>query len=366
MLAIFDMSVVNIERYNSELLKRHVDEFIAYVDDPDCCEGMSCSNARLICTAGWPIQKIINSFRELKVSNVIISGQRPADFRIIIAANNLHIPIVYKMHGLYVENVKRNISFYLLSFKKELRTDGYLIDIGCFTNSIKLPFGILLSFVVGMSRKYWMKSHFLQVDHGLVWSKYWQIWHEKNWFMTPNKRWEVTGNPDTLKFSKVELNSNNICYIYQTLVEDGRVTFHDMNDFYDGLATVAGKMNFKVNVKWHARGDATIKKSLEARGFIVHNNFPLTTLYVGHFSSLLGMVPLVEGKIIIYELDGHDTPEPIRQCATSIAHNIPELERSLNLGSEARESKNKQAEYYFGSDYSTTIEYEVIKSYLNG
>lgn len=366
MLAIFDMSAVNVERYNSEFLKKHIDEYTAYVDDPDCCAELTDLNATLFCTAGWSIQRLINSFKERNISTLMISGQRPADFRVIIAANTLHIPVVYKMHGLYVEGVKRNMSFYLLSIKKVFRTVRYLINIGRFTNSIKIPFGILLSFVAGVSRKFWMTSDLLQVDHGLIWSQYWQAWHEKNWFMSPKRGWDITGNPDTLKFTKVQLNTNNVCYIYQTLVEDGRITRRAMESFYDNLSALACNKNFKVNIKWHARGNPLIRESLESKGFIVHDNFPLTKLYIGHFSSLLGMVPIVGGKIIVYELSGHDTPESIRQCASSIVNDMCSLEKSLSVTCQSTESKSSQAEYYFGSYYSSTTEYKTVKQYIDG
>lgn len=365
MLAIFDMSSVNVERYNSELLKRYTGKYIAYVDDPDCCGELNCADATLVCTAGWSIKRIINSLKDQGISVVMISGQRPADFRMVIAANTLNILIIYKMHGLYVEVVKRHISFYFLSMKKVLRTVGYLIDVGVFTKSVRIPVGILLSFVFGVSRKTWMTSEKLRVDHCLVWSEYWRPWHERNWYMNPRKGWAITGNPDTEKLTNAKFNEVDVCYVYQTLAEDGRVSKQTMVSFYDGLARVALNKKIKVHVKWHARGDTVIRKDLESRGFIVHDELPLAKVYIGHFSSLLGLMPLVGGALVLFELKGHLTPKPIRQCATVIVNDMKNLEKALSYPCVLDENKRTQAEYYFGTYYSYSVEYTVVSQYLH-
>ena len=62
MLAIFDMSTVNIERYNSELLKNYPKDFFAYVDDSDLCTPSKYKNCKLTCTAWWSINQFIKDF----------------------------------------------------------------------------------------------------------------------------------------------------------------------------------------------------------------------------------------------------------------------------------------------------------------
>jgi len=364
MLAIFDMSAVNVKRYNSEFLKRHIEQYIAYVDDPDCCDDLISPNTTLVCTAGWSIQRVIKSFKKQNISAVMISGQRPADFRIILAANTLNIPTIYKMHGLYVAEVKRNTAFYFLNMKKVIRTFGYLINIGRFTKQVRTPIGILLSFIFGFSRKPWMVAKVLQVDHCLVWSKYWRPWHERHWFMSPREGWTTIGNPDTVKFSSIKMSDLSVCYVYQTLVEDGRITKKMMEDFYDELAVVARNKKINISVKWHARGDASARERLESRGFSVHEELPLAKVYIGHFSSLLGLVPLVDGALVIFELEGHPTPKPIRQCATVIVNEMKNLEEVLSSPCVPDENKREQAEYYFGTYYSDSVEYNIVSQYL--
>jgi len=364
MLAIFDMSSANIERYNSDLLKKYSGQYIAYVDDLEFCTKLDSPKATLICSSGWAIRKIMNSFKSYQVSVVIISGQRPADFRIVVAANKLNIPIVYKMHGLYVVRVKRNIAFYFSNMRKVFRTVGYLFDIAFSTGSVRIASGIFLSFVFGMPRKKWMNSDRLCVDYGLVWSEYWKSWHERCWAMNPRQGWKVTGNPDTTKFPSAPTKEKSFCYVYQTLVEDGRVSRSIMNSFYDDLASIAHSQNKAVHVKWHARGDTSIRDGLAQRGFHIHDEFPIGEIYVGHFSSLLGLVPLIGGSIIVFELEGHTTPKPIAECATLLIDDIDALANGLAVTYAVDESKKTNAIYYFGDNYVLHVEEEIVSQYI--
>ncbi|MFC1546089.1 hypothetical protein ACFL4I_01565 [Pseudomonadota bacterium] len=365
MLAIFDMSSANIERYNSDLLKNYSGQYVAYVDDPEFCTELDSPEAILICSSGWSIKKIMHSIEKHHVSVVIISGQRPADFRIVIAANKLNIPIIYKMHGLYVTRVKRNALFYFSNISKVFKTVRYLFDIAFSTGNIRIAIGIFLSFVFGWPRRNWMVSEDLRVDHGLVWSEYWKSWHERCWSMNPRQGWKTTGNPDTTKFATIPTKDKSFCYVYQTLVEDGRISRSTMESFYDKLARIARTQNKIVHVKWHARGDATMREGLERRGFHIHNKFPIGTIYVGHFSSLLGLVPLIGGLVIVFELEGHATPDPIRQCATLITSDIDTLEEGVASTYDVDESKKTNAIYYFGDHYFHNVEELIVSQHTD-
>jgi hypothetical protein len=365
MLAIFDISSVNISRYNSELLNSYSEQYIAYVDDPEMCVGTKSSKEEvLVLSGGWSIRKIMHSFKNYGVSIIIISGQRPADFRFIIAANSLGIPIVYKMHGLYVEHVKRHIVFYFSNIKKTLRTIAYLYDISLFTKSIATSKGILLSFIFGDNRKSWMNLENLRVDYALAWSEYWISWHELHWGMNPRHGWRVIGNPDSVKFRTNKVEVHGLCYIYQTLVEDGRISKSTMESFYDNLAEIAHKKKTVVNVKWHIRGDTSIRTSLERRGFRIYDAFPIGRIYVGHYSSLLGLIPVVGGSLFVFELKGHKTPTPIAKCATLVTDNIETLAKGMTLAHTVDINKLNNAIYYFGDRYSQNIENLIISQYV--
>lgn len=365
MLAIFDMSSVNIARYNSEIIKNYANQCVAYVDDPEDCVEIDGLEVTLICSGGWSIRKIISSFKRYSISAVLISGQRPADFRVMIAANKANISIIYKMHGLYVEHAKRRISFYVLRLKKVVRTVRYLLDIAFFTRSALTPGGIALSFIFGFHRGGWMNLDSLRIDHGLVWSKYWILWHERQWGMSPRYGWEITGNPDSIKFKRVQTEAQSFCYIYQTLVEDGKISRSVMDSFYDDLAEISRNQKKIVNVKWHIRGNVSVRNSLEKRGFRIYDEFPIGKIYVGHSSSLLGVVPVIGGSLIVFELKGLDTPVPIRRCATLTTNDIQTLEKGIASINILDNNKISSSIYYFGDHYSQNVENSIISQYVN-
>ena len=365
MLAIFDMSTVNIKRYNSELFKSRSGQYIAYVDDPDLCVAIDDMNCHLVCSGWWTISRFINHFKENGVSVIIVSGQRTADLRVLIAASVLAIPVVYKMHGLHIPYMKRGFGFWFTKLSKTLRTLFYLIDIAVFTKKLNISLGMLKSFVFGASRKSWADEKILSFEYGLIWSKYWQAWHEEHWRMDPRGGWLIVGNPDAVKFKRVQVDCSSIVYIYQTLVEDGRIDPKLMMQFYDALESVATITGRSVYVKWHPRGDREIRGELIARGFVISNDMPKGDMYVGHYSSLLGLVPVIGGHVIVFELDGHVTPDAIIKIASKVVFNVNDFKKAVEGFNASWPSKKSEAIYYFGEQFDKNIEKEVISKLIN-
>ena len=364
MLAIFDMSSINLERYNSEILNNYTRKYIAYIDDPDLCKPID-GNCMLVCTAWWRISKIVDHFKKYDVSLVIISGQRPADLRVLVAASALSIPVVYKMHGLYIPYMKRGVSFYLMKLGKSIRTLFYLVDIWFFTRNYFISYGMLMSFIFGRSRNLWAGANELRVKVGLIWSEYWDSWHHEHWAMQPEDGWVIVGNPDTVKFKQVEVDDGGLVYIYQTLIEDGRIDVKLMNQFYDNLQIIAKSVMRTVHVKWHPRGDKKILSELIDRGFRIHSDMPKSDLYIGHYSSLLGMVPLLGGQVIAVELDGHPTPDPIKNISYKVVKNaINDLGVTIEECQRSNTPKYSEAVYYFGDYFDKDIEMLVLNKYL--
>jgi hypothetical protein len=364
MLAIFDMSSINLERYNSELLKNYSHQYIGCIDDSDLCKPIS-DNCLLVCTGWWTISKFIAHFKQYCVSVIIVSGQRPADLRILLAASELSIPVIYKMHGIYIPFMKRGARFYLTKLGKSFRTLLYLIDIWFFTRNLSISYGMFMSFMFGRPRTSWAGSDKLRINVGLIWSEYWGSWHKKYWAMEPEDGWLIVGNPDTLKFNQVEIDDDGLVYIYQTLVEDGRIDINQMNRFYDNLQIVAKRLKKTVHIKWHPRGGKNILSGLVSRGFKIHSDFPKADLYIGHYSTLLGVAPILGGHVIAVELEGHLIPESIRQISYKVVEDVDELGSAIDDFNQHSLPKKSEAIYYFGGDFDINIEISAVKKLLN-
>jgi hypothetical protein len=366
LIAIFDMSTVNVIRYNDELLKGFSGDLLVLVDDPDLFYEVELPNLKCICSSGFSIDKLKKTLNFHNVSAIYLSGQRPADIRVIIAANQLGIKIIYKMHGLYVPFMKRNMLFYISNFRKALRTSFYLFDIIRASRSIRIAVGILLSFVFGLSRAYWAKSEMIRIDYALVWSKYWEEWHKAHWFISPRSGWILIGNPDSLKFRREVVSEKYVSYIYQTLVEDGRISKALMYSFYRALLIVSQKYEMRVIVKWHPRGSDEHRLFLESLGFEISDNLPLCNTYIGHYSSLLGLVPIVRGRVFIFELEGHPTPESIANISNQIFYDLSKFQLNMDLTEKVLVPKLEEAKFYFGEDMVADIELRLLNELVGG
>lgn len=360
MLAIFDMSSVNITRYNSDFIKSTTKKYIALVDDKNLCLPINDNNCRLVCSSWWRVSNFIKFFKENNVTTIVISGQRPADLRVLIAANSLSIKVIYKMHGLYIPYMKRGLAFYFIKLSKTFRTLFYLIDIAVFTKKLNISFGMAKSFIFGAPRRSWAGEKMLSFEYGLIWSKYWKSWHEEHWAMNPNSGWIVLGNPDTEKFKMVDVNEFDIVYIYQTLVEDGRIDANIMNKFYNALSDLAKVTGKSVHVKWHPRGDPEVLERLTKFGFLIHTDMPKGHLYIGHYSSLLGLVPMVGGHVVVFELEGHPTPISIKKISNELVGKISDLNEIVKNGTENWSLKKSEAKFYFGDHFNKKIEQDII------
>lgn len=360
------MSTVNVLRYNDELLKSYCGDFLVLVDDPDHFYEADLPNLKFVCSSGFSIAKLKKVLTFYNVSILYLSGQRPADIRVVMAANQLDIKIIYKMHGLYVPFMKRNFLFYISNFKKTLKTVYYLFDIIRASRSIRISVGVLLSFVFGLSRAYWAKSELIRIDYALVWSEYWVQWHKEHWFISPRSGWVLIGNPDSLKFKREVVSEEYVTYIYQTLVEDGRISKNLMYSFYRVLFSVSQNHGKRVVVKWHPRGSDEHRLFLESLGFVISFNLPLSNTYIGHYSSLLGLVPLVGGRVFIFELEGHPTPEPIAKISNQIFNDVFEFQHNIDLTSEVLVPKVEQAKFYFGEGMADDIELRLLNELVGG
>lgn len=365
MLAIFDMSSVNIIRYNFQFIESNTKKYIALVDDKDLCTSIDDAYCTLVCTGWWRVIDFITYFKKNGVSLIIISGQRPADLRVLIAANSLNIKVIYKMHGLYIPYMKRGFGFYIAKLSKSLRTLFYLMDIAAFTQKLNISLGMAKSFIFGASRKSWAGEKILGFDYGLIWSEYWQAWHEEHWAMNPNSGWVVLGNPDTKKFNMVDVSRSDIIYVYQTLVEDGRIDADIMDHFYEALYKLSQTSGKLVHIKWHPRGDEAILERFIKFGFEIHSDMPKGHLYIGHYSSLLGLVPMIQGHVVIFELDGHPTPVSIMEISNGVVDRISSLNDLINNGTEQWTVKKSEAVFYFGDQFDIKKELDVINQIIS-
>ena len=345
MIAFFDMSHVNIRRYNSDL-KKYFRSAIALVDDPELFQNDP-EFKECFCVSWWTISRLEAFLIKKHIQFIIISGQRISDYRVIIAARKAGVKVIYKMHGLYVSHMPRSLYFFLSKIIKSIRFLTYLVNIGVELKSLQVPVLMLTNFIAGVPRKKFMGlSTKLSVHYSAVWSTYWKDWHQKNYGFSEGIEWLIIGNPDFEKFSFTDKSTERFVYIYQTLLEDGRISKKEMFNYYDGLIARFNEMGHQIYVKMHPRASTVCYKYMKDKGFKFIEVLPENAVYIGHYSSLLGLMPLKGSKVIIHELAGHGVPEAIKQ----IANIIIKVNRDNDLFAKLDQVDpcTENAERYFG------------------
>lgn len=355
-LCIFEMSSINARRFNPSL-EPQFDEIVCLVDDPECYfpdDTFSCE----VCCGGWSISQLKRFLMRNNITQAVISGQRIADFRFTLAAKEANVKVVYQMHGLYIPHMKREFGFYLSKLKKSFRTARYAVDIGVWLRSFAMSFWQIGNFVFGNVRSKIMRFRELHPDHAIVWSQYWVEWHREHYQFPIHLPFSICGNPDTMKFSHRK-QSGVVQYIYQTLVEDGRIAEQDMLDYYNRLKASATQENLTVVVKWHPRGNLHFRAVLGGLGFEITDDLIEQSTWCGHYSSLLGLGPLLGSNVIVHELIDHPTPFSIAQIAQDIQPVLRSDDGTLALKSN-NAMKLKAAQYYFGPEFDQSAVLEQL------
>jgi hypothetical protein len=142
------------------------------------------------------------------------------------------------------------------------------------------------------------------------------------------------GNPDflLLKETKSKEQEDAICYISQSLVEDGRYTLKNFEKFLLILKEAIPHQK-KLYVKLHPRTILTnynVLRDNENIEFV--NNFPNCLYYIGHYSSLIALAKQCSDNILIWNLKNHHMPQYFCQFASVVTGEEIEMKKFMNGG----------------------------------
>lgn len=256
---------------------------------------------------------------------------RVSDLYWTMRFKKIGIPCYQMQHGMYAEFLKRNFLGYFSSMDKKITYLGYFLY---FFITFKL--GILLyilnkDFIKSFKINNLLKSRFKKFlepilsNHLFVWGEYWKQWFIDNHYYDSLDQGTVIGNPDYHVFLKGKNNASfngKICYIAQTFVEDGRM---GRDSYKKTIEELSGRYKEKLIIKLHPRSDTSIFQSVVDNGGELRNDFPLTDLYIGHYSSLLVLAIQRGAKVFLIEINNEEIPDYYYESATGIAKNIDEL-----------------------------------------
>mgnify|MGYP000636145329 CR=1 FL=1 len=266
----------------------------------------------------------------------ICIGLRIPDILLISYFNKLGVKTYMVQHGLFVKHLTR-IPFIYHIYSKFNQFKKYFIYSYRISRIINKPFIQTINdmssfFIRGNCRFKELKT---AKESNLIsnkvfafddsWNNYYNNYgYEQDQFI-------FFGNPDysiVKKFNNSD-QEDAVCYICQTLVEDGRYMRKDYLKFLFLL-----KKNLpdkKVYLKLHPRSDMRMYQDLESQNFILTRDFKNCKTYLGHYSSLLEISYQLGRKVILWDLEGHPIPDNYLKYADFVANDFNELNSFIEI-----------------------------------
>jgi hypothetical protein len=362
-IIFYDINLKNLQKYISDIVDKMIidgQEIVLLYDEYDQ-EGYDYySNKECLIMQNKAltyngIQKILLN---LKPDLFMVNAQRLSDSAFVTVAKSLNIKTGMIQHGMYIPFMKRE-KYYLI--KKVLKTIKYFMYSQVIAKTInKNRLFVFKSFyntfVKGVIYKDAVNFiQYVNVDFILVYGEYWKEYH-KDVFGYKLEQQYIIGYHELNKVDAINSKQHEedaVCYIAQTLVEDGRLDRNIMEEFLINLLKYTP--NKTIYVKLHPRTDKSL--FLDKRFILLEKEIPNCRLYVGHYSSLIALLGYLKGDIVLYEFEGHSIPFYFKEFS-NITNDYKDILHTVS-------NNSNKIEPYFASGYTTSKVVNLIYKKIN-
>ena len=265
---------------------------------------------------------LVELLRSQKLDRLVVMAQRIPDSSLVVAAKSLGISTIMYQHGLYIPFMKRQGSIFIANFVKTFRFLQYAMvtaDIISVSRTLLLIHYIRM-FVLGHPFKdIEFPADSINTDYVLVYGDYWKEYHTENFGYSPDQQY-IVGAPDFSDINQLQAadtDSNSVCYIAQTLVEDGRLPRSSMLSFISNLSSAVIQSGLHLQVRLHPRSDLSLYSELPTDTVLSKTEFPKKTIYIGHYSSILAKATFLSNNIILVDFPEHVIPDYISMLSNA-------------------------------------------------
>lgn len=242
-------------------------------------------------------------------------GLRIPDLYLFTYFNKKNIKTYMIQHGIFTAKLERlnPLSFAVKRYSTIIKSLRYIYSLSKLT---KLPFFNLFYDFYQIHFKNELNlidsklfNFFFISSIAFIYDKSWDK-HYIQRFGYNTEQFVYIGNPDydlARNLLKLIFQDDSICYICQSMVEDGRYNKDKYLYFLKEL-----KFNLKgrkLHLKLHPRSDLKLYESFIDENFTISNDLINCSTYIGHYSSLIKVPFLLGRKVILWELDGHSIPK---------------------------------------------------------
>ncbi len=366
----FELRLSSLDKFplkiHNELTARDPNFTSVFIyDDEDCSLSVVKkkipSNVELIKVKKVNHKYIKNLISEQNIDFLTVFAQRIPDSTFVAISNKLRIPSIMFQHGLYIPFMKREPSLFLLKIKKTFRYIKYIYSTSCILkkNFFWMFYLYFKNQIIGVEFK---KLNFPSKETNcklvLVYGQHWVEYH-KRIFSYKEHDIKIIGVPDFLDIKK-QINEHNfdnsVTYIAQTLVEDGRLSLKLLDYFLENLLRSTYENNLSLKILLHPRSNLSFYEKFKDKCEFVKGKIPSTSIFIGHYSSLLAKAAFFSPKLILVNFPKHQIPDYLKMIAyQEIYFDDSDLKSLLTKCLEEEIDKNRQEEninklnYYFES-----------------
>lgn len=295
------------------------------------------------------LSDILNEF---KPDFVLIGAYRIYDQLLCAICKKLNIKVYNFQHGFEVNSVNYTIGGVLGKFRKSLKLLKTSFDLARFSNLNQIVFlKDYISYILGGESKEnsLLRNEHFHPFHSFVYSEWYKsFWKTKFGFNMVQMT--IITPPDFLLVDEVKDKEqiDGLCYITQTLVEDGRMTEKAFVNMLKEYRNIAATVKCFI-IKLHPRARVEyydVFKNME--NVVIQREFPNASIYLTHYSSMIFAAARLSDRLILHELPGHATPEVFQQVNP---HVVQDTEEIKDLIDDFDTSKFKRK----GDNYSTEL-----------
>ena len=293
-------------------------------------------------------KKINQIILEFPPSSLTTIAQRIPDMWMLTLFNHKEIPTNIVQHGLWSDKLQR-VSFLLLviqKFSKFIRYATYTFKI---CNLNKIPYkGVLIDLYnfllkedITIPETKYLNKDMIRANKVFAFDQSWDEYYTSKYGYNISNLIYI-GNPDLLLLKDIDITKkeNSICYLCQSLVEDGRLSKSIYIDFLKKLANSVPSSK-KLYIKLHPRSKIEFYKDLNRyQNIVFTNDLPLCDYYVAHYTGLIATVKQVTDNVLIWLLPNHHTPEYFKRLGSTVTSFEKDLYDFVNDKNSLKINKN--------------------------
>ena len=278
-------------------------------------------------------KKLIKLIKKYPPYSLTTIAQRIPDMWMLSLFNDLKIMTNIVQHGLWSDKLKRVFLFSLLiqKFSKFLNYVSYTKNISKLNN---LPFLFILKdlyqFLLKENKTIietrYLDTEKIRANRVFAFDDSWEEYYTLKYGYNKDQLIYI-GNPDLLLLKNIDISKkeSSICYLCQSLVEDGRLEKDKYINFLIKMVSFLPSSQ-KLYIKLHPRSRMENYFPIkEKKNVVFTNDLPLCEFYIGHYTGLLATVKYISNNILIWLFPGHHTPESFKKFGSTITSSYDEL-----------------------------------------